>query len=193
MSSSAAGPRIAPLAPPYDPEVDRILRRMMPRGMEPLKLFRTVGHNQHILDKLRSTGTYLLNYGTLDPLEREIVIHRTCARCGAEYEWGVHVIAYGRPLRLSDEQIEATVIGSADTPVWSERQSLLVRLVDELHDTATVSQELWAELAENWSPAQLIELLALVGQYHTVSFFTNAIRIELEDGAPVFPQKRSSK
>lgn len=193
MSSSAAGPRIAPLEPPYDPEVDRILRRMMPRGMEPLKLFRTVGHNQHILDKLRSTGTYLLNYGILDPLEREIVIHRTCARCGADYEWGVHVMAYGRPLGLSDEQIEATVLGSADSPVWSERQSLLVRLVDELHDSATVSQELWAELAENWNPAQLIELLALVGQYHTVSFFTNAIRIELEDGAPVFPQNRNSK
>lgn len=187
MSSPATGPRIAPLEPPYDPEVDRILKRMMPKGMEPLKLFRTVAHNQHILDKLRSTGTYLLNYGTLDPLEREIVIHRTCARCGSEYEWGVHVIAYGRRLGLSDEQIEATVAGSADALVWSERQSLLIQLVDELHDHATVSDELWERLADNWSPAQLVELLALVGQYHTVSFFTNAMRVEHEDGAPVFP------
>ena len=67
--------RLAPLDPPYDPEVARTLTRMMPPGQEPLKLFRTVAHNRHILDKLRSTGSYLLNFGTVDPADRELVIH----------------------------------------------------------------------------------------------------------------------
>jgi 4-carboxymuconolactone decarboxylase len=112
-------PRIPPLEPPYDADVARTLERMMP------------------------PGAYLLNFGTLDPLDREILIHRTCARCGSEYEWGVHVVVFGRPLGLSEEQIASTVSGGPDDPVWSSRQSLLIRLADELHETATVSDELW--------------------------------------------------
>jgi hypothetical protein len=65
----------------------------------PLKLFRTVAHNRHILDKLRSTGAYLLNFGKVEALDREIVIHRTCGRCGCEYEWGVHAALFGPRVR----------------------------------------------------------------------------------------------
>ncbi|TMC45551.1 MAG: carboxymuconolactone decarboxylase family protein [Chloroflexi bacterium] len=155
--------------------------------MSPLLLFRVVGHNRHILDKFRSTGSYLLNFGTIDPIEREIVIDRTCARCGAEYEWGVHVVLYGRRVGLSEEQIGATVLGTADSPVWTERHGILIKLVDELHDTAAVSDALWAELQAGWTAAQLVELLAIVGQYHMVSYFTNVLRLPLETYAEHFP------
>jgi alkylhydroperoxidase family enzyme len=180
-------PRIAPLEPPYDPDVARTLERMMPPGAEPIRLFRTVARHPHVLDKMRSAGAYFLNFGTIDPLEREIVIHRTCARCGAEYEWGVHAAAFGRPLGLSGEQIAATATGRPDAPVWSERQSLLVRLADELHDTGTVSDGLWQGLTAGWSLEQLVELIALAGQYHVVSFLANALQVEPEDGAERFP------
>ncbi len=192
MSVEEKTPRIAPLAPPYEPDVAETLERMMGgSGTEPLKLFRIVAHNPHILDKFRSTGSYLLNFGTVAPTEREIVIHRTCARCEAEYEWGVHVAIYGSPVGLSQEQIQATVLGDPDDPVWSPEQRLLVRLVDELHDTSTVSDELWEDLQETWTPAQLVELVALVGRYHLVSYLTNALRVEREDFAPRFPQAGS--
>jgi 4-carboxymuconolactone decarboxylase len=189
MTTSAV-PRLQPLEPPYEPEVQRTLERMM-GGMEiePLKLFRVVAHNQRFLDKFRSTGTYLLNFGTVDALEREIVIHRTCARCGSEYEWGVHVVVFGRSVGLSDAQLRATEHGSADDAVWSARQVLLIRLVDELHETSRVSDELWEQLASNWSAEQLVELVALVGQYHTVSFLTNALDVDLEDFAQRFPAR----
>jgi 4-carboxymuconolactone decarboxylase len=184
--SKVTGPRLPPLEPPYDSEVARTLERMMPPGVEPLRLFRTIAHNRHLLDKLRSSGAYLLNFGTLEPREREIVIHRTCARCGSEYEWGVHVAAFGRPLGLSEDHLAATLRGSADDPIWSEREALLVRLADELHDTASVSDELWAELYARWTPEQLVELVVLAGNYHAISFLTNAFRVELEAGAARF-------
>ena len=190
---TSATHRLEPLEPPYDADVQRTLERMMGnREIEPLKLFRVVAHNRRFLDKFRNTGTYLLNFGTVDPLEREIVIHRTCARCGSEYEWGVHVVVFGRSLGLSDEQLRSTVHGDADDPVWSERQALLVRLSDELHETSRVSDELWEQLASNWSAEQLVELVALVGQYHTVSFLTNALGVELEEYAERFPAQLRS-
>ncbi len=188
MAVQTTTPRITPLDPPFEPDIAKTLERMMGgSGAEPLKLFRTVAHNPHILDKFRNTGTYLLNFGTLDPAEREIVIHRTCARCRAEYEWGVHVTFYAKSVGLSQEQIDATVLGGPEDPVWSGNQSLLIRLVDELHDTSTVSDGLWEEIHDLWTPAQLVELVALVGQYHLVSYFTNALRVEPEEFGARFP------
>jgi 4-carboxymuconolactone decarboxylase len=186
-------PRLAPVEPPYSPQVDETLRRMMPPGVEPLKLFRTVAWNEHVLERFRTIGAYLLNFGGLDPADREIVIHRTCARCGCEYEWGVHAAVFARSVGLTDAQLAATVTAAADDPVWSPRQSLLVRLADELHDDATVSEELWSELARTWDPPEVIELLALAGFYHLVSFTANAAGVEHEDAAERFPADTRSR
>ena len=179
--------RLAPLSPPYDSDVANTLERMMPPGQEPLKLFRTVAHNRHLLDKLRSTGAYLLNYGSLGALDRELVIHRTCARCGCEYEWGVHAAIFGPVVGLTDAQLEATVNGGPDDPAWSESQGLLIEFADELHDTATVTDALWSAMSERYSPEQMVELVALAGQYHAVAFFANALGVAPEDGARRFP------
>ena len=181
--------RLAPLDPPYDPEVARTLTRMMPPGQEPLKLFRTVAHNRHILDKLRSTGSYLLNFGTLDPADRELVIQRTCARCGCEYEWGVHAAVFGRQVGLTGDRLAATVTAAPgdDAAHWTAREAVLVALVDELHDTGTVSDRTWTALTEHYDEAQLVELVALAGQYHAVSFMANALGVEREDAAQRFP------
>ena len=185
----AATPRLAPLEPPYDPELERTLERLMPPGVPPINLFRTIAHHPVLLEKLRGTGTYYLNHGTLDPFEREIVIHRTCARCGCEYEWGVHVTFFARPLGFSEEQIVATVRGTAEDPAWTARQALLVRLADELHDSAEVSDGLWAELKDGWTEEQLVELVGLVGQYHGISFTANALGVVLEEFGERFPAR----
>jgi alkylhydroperoxidase family enzyme len=187
MQSEHDPPRIPALEPPYEPEVAETLRRMMPPGVEPLGLFRTVARNPAILERFRSVGAYLLNFGRVEPLDREILLHRTCARCGCEYEWGVHVVAYGRPLGLSEEELRATVLEGPQAPVWSDRGRLLVRLADELHDTASVSDGLWAELAQVWDDAQLLELIATAGFYHLVSFTANATRVRPEPYAERFP------
>lgn len=179
--------RLAPLDPPYDPEVARTLTRMMPPGQEPLKLFRTVAHNRHILDKLRSTGAYLLNFGTLDPADRELVIQRTCARCGCEYEWGVHATVFGPQVGLTGGKLAATVTAAADDPRWTDREALLIALADELHDTGNVSDDTWTALAACYDEPQLVELIALAGQYHGVSYLANALGVEREEAAARFP------
>jgi 4-carboxymuconolactone decarboxylase len=180
-------PRIAPLEPPYEPQLAETLQRMMPPDVEPLRLFRTVAHNPAVLDRFRTIGAYILNFGRVDPLDREVLLHRTCARCGCEYEWGVHAVAFGRPLGMTEEQLRATVLDGSDAPVWSKRQRLLVRLADELHDSATVSDGLWAELAQLWDDAQLLELIATAGFYHLVSFTANAAGVQPEQYAERFP------
>ena len=108
MSQTAS--RIAPLQPPYPPEIQQQFDRIM-RGAPPLLLFRTMAGHARAWDKFR--GGSLLDKGPLSLREREIVIDRTCARTGCEYEWGVHVATFAEAARLTDEQVRATVLGEA--------------------------------------------------------------------------------
>jgi 4-carboxymuconolactone decarboxylase len=180
-------PRIAPIEPPYEDDVQQTLTKLMPPGMEPLKIFRTLVHNRDKADRMRVLASGLLNKGSLEPNHREIVLHRTCARCGCEYEWGVHAAFFAQQLGWSDAKTAATVIGDADDPAWTEEEAILIRFADELHDTATLSDALWKELASRWTSEQIIELFMVAGMYHLISYVCNGLRIELEEFAPRFP------
>ncbi len=186
-------PRIAPLSPPYDPDVAAALAKWMPpsSALEPLKLFRTLYQNQEISSRMRPLGAGILgSHSSLDPREREILIDRTCARCGCEYEWGVHVATFGEACGLSPLQLEDTVSGTVEKALWSEREHVLIRLVDELYETATISDATWEQLVAIWSIAQILELIIIVGWYHLISFVANAARVEQEPWAARFPQTR---
>src|SRR5690242_10711167 len=129
-------PRIEPLNPPYAPEVEARLRKWMPPdapGVEPLALFRTLAVHGELMSRMLPLGAGILGHPTVSPREREIVIHRTCARAGAEYEWGVHAVVFAERAGLTPEQLRATALGDGADPAWDETGSLLVRLVDELH------------------------------------------------------------
>jgi hypothetical protein len=143
------------------------------------------------MSRMRPLGAGILGHGRLEPRDREIIIHRTCARGGAEYEWGVHVNAFGKSLGLTDEQIVATVHGNADDSAWSASDGLLIRLADELHDTCTVSDALWAALARRYGDDQLLELLITAGWYRLLSYVINAARVANEPWAARFPSANS--
>jgi alkylhydroperoxidase family enzyme len=169
---------IVPLSPPYAPEVAEDLTKLMPPGMAPLALFRAVAHNPRVLRRLRKGG--LLDPGSISVRDRELVILRTTARCGAEYEWGVHVTFFARAAGLTDAEVAATVTG--DHP-WAPRDAMLIAICDALHDHARLPDDLGAEL----TPAQLVEVLALAGQYHMVSYLVNVAGLAPEPGAARFP------
>src|SRR5437667_10044385 len=150
MAQISSRPRIEPILPPYEQEVGEQLAKWMPPGapVEPLALFRTLVVHPELASRMRPLGSALLAHGLLEPRDREIVVLRTCARAGAEYEWGVHAVAWASSAGLSDDQVAASAAANADDLAWSAHDRLLIRLVDELHETNTVSAELWGGLAD---------------------------------------------
>ena len=189
--NSVATPRIAPLEPPFDTDVEHSLSAMMAgSGRPPLTLFRTMLRNFESGDRIRPLGSYFLTKGTLAPRERELVIHRVTARLGGEYEWGVHAVLFADALGLPGEWVDATAAGGPENPEFNDRERLLVRFVDELVQSAHVSDGLWDSMAAQWSDAQLIELLMLVGWYHMISFVVNGLRLEAEPWGRRFPESR---
>ena len=185
-------PRIEPLKEPYDADTAAQLAKWMPPGaaVEPLALFRTLCVHPDLAARMRPLGAGLLGHGLLEPRDRELIVLRTCARCGAEYEWGVHAVAFAGAVGLSQAHLDATAAGRADDPAFSAHDRVLVRLADELYETNTVSEELWPELVARFSDAQLLELIAAAGWYRTISYVINAARVEHEPWAARFPDER---
>jgi alkylhydroperoxidase family enzyme len=177
--------RIAPLESPYAPEIQQQFDRIM-RGAPPLTLFRVVAGNARAWEKFRAGS--LLDRGPLSLREREIVIDRTCALTGCEYEWGVHVATFADAAHLTDEQIRATVRDGAAAPCWSESEQALIAAVDALHVNATLSDEEFKALAAHYDDAKIFEIILLCGFYRTVSYLANGLDLPLEANAARFPK-----
>src|SRR6266852_4140021 len=184
---TATGSRVDPVLPPYPAELQKALDTIMPPGIPPLVLFTTLARVPRIWERFRAGS--LLDRGPVSLRHREIVINRTCARCGCAYEWGIHVAFFAQRVALTPEQIRATVRGDADESAWGDEERLLIRMVDELHDSANLSDEVWDALAAAFSVEQVFELIALVGFYHTVSFFANGLRLAPEPFGVPFPPR----
>lgn len=167
-----------------------MLAKWMPPASEaePLALFRTLAVHGELMSRMRPLGSGILGAAaTVPPLLREIVIHRTCALTGAQYEWGVHALAFGAPLGLGEAQLASTVHGRWDDACWEPAQASVFRLADELHETSALSDELWRELAGRFEHAQIIELIVTAGWYHVIGYLCNGLRVQREAWAPGFP------
>ena len=177
--------RIAPLQPPYEPEIQGQFDRIM-RGAPPLMLFRVMATNARAWEKFRAAS--LLDRGPLTLREREIVIDRTCALNACEYEWGVHVSTFAKAAGLTDAEVRATVLAGADAPCWSASEQALVAAVDALHLRSTLSGDEFAKLSSHYDDAKIFEIILLCGFYRTASYLANALKLPLEEQAARFPE-----
>jgi alkylhydroperoxidase family enzyme len=187
---SDANPRIAPLFPPYEPPIADALTKLMGGDREPLKLFRTVARNPALLGLLADSGRLVFRKSSLPALHRELIIQRVTARCGAEYEWGVHAAIFGEQVGLTGDRLRATVAGDHASTCWSPEEAMLIEFVDALHKRAAIDDDLWERMSRHWNEAQMLELAMLAGLYHAISFVINVAGVAREDYAPAFPPKR---
>lgn len=184
-------PRIAPLPEPeWSGELRRILEAPTPAVGERLgdnHIFSTLARHPDLFRAWLPFGGFLLGRGVLPARERELLILRTCARAGAEYEWGVHAVVFAEAVGLGERQLAATARGSADDPAFSAADAQLIAAADALYDTGTIPDELWAALAGRFAHDQLLELIIVAGWYRVISYLVNALQIEREPWAARFP------
>jgi 4-carboxymuconolactone decarboxylase len=188
--TGTGAPRIEPLQKPYGASVAAALAQWMPPGaeVEPLALFRTLLVHEGLAGRMRPLGAGILGRGAMvAPALREVMIHRTCALMGNEYEWGVHARVFGLPLGFDETQLHSTVHGGAGDACWDERQTSVLRLAEELHATSNISDELWQQLQGQFEAPQILELIVTAGWYHVIGYVCNGLRIAHEDWAVPFP------
>lgn len=176
--------RMTPASPPFPAAVQDWLTKTMPPGKPPLLLFTTLARDPRLFGKFFAAG--LLDRGHLTLRQREIVIVRTTALCGSEYEWGVHIAIFAAKAGFDAPQIGSLTHGAAHDACWNAVEQDLLRLCDALHRDCALDDALWQSLRRHFSEEAMLELLMLAGFYRTVSVLTNALRLPLEANAARF-------
>jgi alkylhydroperoxidase family enzyme len=178
-------PRIPPLAEAEWSEEQRKLIAEQKITGPVLNLYRTLLNHPVLYGPRYKFGSYLQRDSLLPPKTRELLIMRTAALTGAEYEWGHHVEA-AQQAGFSAEEIRRIESGP-DAAGWSEEHAAVLRAADELRREAFVSDRTWATLAKHYDTKQLIEIVYTSGGYTMTALAINSLGIQLEPGYPRFP------
>ncbi|HUZ55740.1 MAG TPA: carboxymuconolactone decarboxylase family protein [Streptosporangiaceae bacterium] len=154
-----------------------------------LHISRTWARNPALMMAQTPLQSYFMTKAALPARLREIAILRIGWCCRSDYEFGQHKVL-GRQAGLGDDEITRLAMAGVGTG-WSPLERAVIDCADELHASHDISDSTWAALAGHLGPAEIIELLALIGRYWTVSVVTNALRIQLEPGATGIPSAPS--
>ncbi len=112
--------------------------------------------------------------------DRELAILRIGWLSQAPFEWGSHV-TIARRNGVTTEEIEWVIEGS-NAAGWNDHDRALIRAMEELHFDSMISDETWAALAETYDERQLMEVPILAGQYKTIAYLQNSLRLPLPEG-----------
>jgi hypothetical protein len=175
---------LQPVEPPYSEEVALMFEHFPKRDGYILKIFRVFANSPRFLKK--GVANLLDRESPLTMRLRELVILRVTSNYNCEYEWGVHVAAFGAHVGFGKAEIHATRYGDHQADCWAPVESLLIQVVDELCVSGTVNDRLLRPFQEAFSHEQQLEIFALCGNYHTVSLVANVSRVALEDFAARF-------
>ena len=177
--------RLRPMAEPFQPDVAAALAAYPQQDGYILSLFRTFANSLRFLRK--GVPNLLDRESPLSLRIREIVILRVTANKNCEYEWGVHVSIFAAAAKFSQAQIEATRSGPIDPDLWSEPEAYLLKAIDSLCSTGRIGDDVITQFESDWTKEQQLEIFALCGAYHTISFVANTARLPNEPFGALFP------
>ena len=170
-------PRIPPLDPhELDDDQRALVGSVNTSGTDGTNVLCTLVRHRELFRQFVPYASKLL-HGNIDPRVRELIACRIAYRCDSPYEWLKHE-ELGRKAGFDDTDIAALRDPQGAHP--DVLGALIIRLVDELHDDAHVSDATWAALAERYGEQDLVELVFLVGHLHLVAYVLNALQVQAE-------------
>lgn len=135
-----------------------------------------------VWERLMSMSMQLLGPAALLPRrEQKLAILHTASLLMAPYEWGEHA-TQAKTLGFTADELQRIVEESSASPEWTPLERAILRACEELREGAMLSGATWDALAASLSTEQIFELLVLIGQFTTVAYFQNALRVPLEAG-----------
>lgn len=172
-------PRVPPLADAdLDEESAQLLESVRIDG-KLYNLFGTLANHPELMAGWLPFGKQVLFLSTIPAREREIIILRMSWLNQAEYAFAHHV-AIGKQAGVTDADIRRVTQGP-DTAGLDSFDAALIRAVDELNQVAFISNSTWETLAKNYNTQQMMDLVALAGQYKLAAMMLNSFGVPLEE------------
>jgi 4-carboxymuconolactone decarboxylase len=154
-------------------------------GTGPPNILYTIAHHPTLLRPFLGFTAALAMRGVLKRRDSELLALRTSWNCRSPFEWGHHV-EYGLAEGLSHSEIEQIRVGPSD-PGWKQSDRLLLQAADQLHASQALGDEVFAGLRANWSEAEIVEIVFVVGNYTMLSMVANSTGVPLESRLPEMP------
>jgi len=111
--------------------------------------------------------------------DRELAILRIGWLSQAPFEWGAHVNIAKRNGITSEEILQ--VIEGSSAAGWNKCDRALMRAMEDLHSDSMIADDTWTDLQQFYNDKKLIELIILAGQYKTVAYYQNSLKLPLPD------------
>jgi 4-carboxymuconolactone decarboxylase len=154
-------------------------------GLGPPNILYTIAHHPSLLAPFLGFTAALAMRGVLARGDAERLALRTAWNCRSRFEWGHHV-EYALAEGLSREEIGCIAVGPEHAR-WDAKERLLLRAADELHAHQDLMEETFAALRDDWSDAEIVEIIFVVGNYTMLSMVANATGVPLEKRLPGMP------
>lgn len=176
-------PDLKPLpAEEWDVSLSRVLDDM---GGRPLNVHGLMAHNPALLGAWWDFRMHSVNGGELSDRHRELVILRVAVHMRAWYEWASHV-ERGLAAGLTLAEIEHVHRGTGDAGLGSD-DTLVLSAVDECFLHRGVRAETLRALHERFSPAQILDIIAIHGMYVVLGAMINTWGLELDKSVELPP------
>jgi alkylhydroperoxidase family enzyme len=158
------------------PEIRKLLQRPVV-----LNVLRMTANAQSVFAQRSRLSTALLNDIKLDKRLREIAILRTAENCRSVYEWSHHVPA-AKHAGVTDEQI-AAIENWQSAGCFNELERLVLQFTDEVNANVKASRATLEALKKHLSPAEIIELLIIIGHWRQTATILETTEVDLDDFA----------
>jgi alkylhydroperoxidase family enzyme len=146
-----------------------------PRG--PIPTVAVLANTPPLFGPFLGWASALALEGALSRRDHELAALRAIHHCRSEFQRVEHS-EFGREAGITD--VELTCLERDDAigaHEWVPHEAALLRAVDELAATRTVSDVTWSALASHYSPGELVEIPYVVGQYTMLSMVANSLGI----------------
>jgi alkylhydroperoxidase family enzyme len=180
LSSASGGSEYRVAVPANDdvePETATLLELVdrPPRG--PIPTVAVLAHTPRLFGPFLGWASAIALEGALSKRDHELVALRAIHHCKSEFERVEHS-EFARDAGITDEELDRLGRDDGpDAPEWAEHEATLLRAIDELATTCSISDTTWAALARHYSAGQLVEIPFVTGQYTMLSMVANALEI----------------
>ena len=146
-----------------------------PRG--PIPTVGVLAHTPRLFGPFLGWASAIALEGALSKRDHELVALRAIHHCQSEFERVEHA-EFARDAGITDAELALLErADAADAHEWAEHEAALLRAIDELATSCSISDATWAELARHYTAGQLVEIPFVAGQYTMLSMVANALGI----------------
>ena len=132
--------------------------------------------------RVMHTENYFRTDAELPAVDRELVILATVREWGARFAWARHE-ARAREVKVRPKAVEALRKNGALDGLTA-RERTLAELVRTLLRTQELPDPLYQRALDELGPTQLVETIALIGNYCTIGLFIKGF--EIPEDSPTF-------